>query len=198
MALGVREGGEEGGEEGGGRVEKRKEREKGEREEGEGEKGGRVGEVMSTCTNTLPFPPISIPHTLTPTHTITLTTTLTHSPEHSWVILLLKDAGLASDDDTVALHLLLHVGGIAGSIVGEQEGAVCHPMHLYLQQRTIHDQCVDCWLDPGYLQGGRGEGWKERGGREGERVGGRGWVVVVGGAEDAAMKDRHFKNFSVP
>ena len=181
----MREGGEEGGEEGGGRVEKRKEKKKGEREEGEGEKeGGRVGEVMSTCTNTLPFPPRHLhpSHTYTHTHTLTttLTTTLTHSPEHSWVILLLKDAGLASDDDTVALHLLLHVGGIAGSIVGEQEGAVCHPVHLHLQQRTIHDQRVDCRLDPGYLQGGRGgrdgrreEGERERGWEE-EGVGGGG------------------------
>ena len=53
--------------------------------------------------------------------------------------------------------------------MGEQQGAVCHPVHLHLQQRTIHDQCVDCQLDPGYLQGGK----RRDGGGEGEGEGKR-------------------------
>ena len=122
---------------------------------------------------------------LLPSHN---TLTLTHSPEHSWVILLLKDASLASDDNTIALHLLLHVGRIAGSVVREQEGAVCHPVYLHLQQRTIHDQCVDCQLDPGYLQGGGGGMRRKRGGRR-------------EGAQDTAMEDTvlcTFKEYFTP
>ena len=57
------------------------------------------------------------------------------------VILLLKDTSLAADHYPVLVHLLFGIGVVAGAVEGEEEGAVCHPVHLHLQHTLIHLQC---------------------------------------------------------
>ena len=45
-------------------------------------------------------------------------------PQCPGVVLLLKDASPAVDDNAVGVHLILHVGGVGGAVQREQERAV--------------------------------------------------------------------------
>ena len=74
------------------------------------------------------------------------------SPEHSGIILFLKDTGLSPDDHAVAVRLFLHVGGVAGSVEGEEERAIGHVVSLKLQLRTVHCESIERGLDPGHLE----------------------------------------------
>ena len=87
-------------------------------------------------------------------------------PQNSWVVLLLKHAGLPPDDHPVPVWLLLHVGGVAGPVEGEEEGTVGHVVGLQLEETV---EGIDCGLDPWPPRGGGGGGGE--GGRE-EREGG--------------------------
>lgn len=40
------------------------------------------------------------------------------------------------------VHLLLHVGGVAAAVVGEQEPAVAQPVDVDLDVRAVHDDDV--------------------------------------------------------
>ena len=116
-------------------------------------------------------------------------------PQNSWVVLLLKHAGLPPNDHPVPVWLLLHVGRVAGPMEGEEEGAVGHVVGLQLEETVVHHESIDCGLDPRHLGGreggggGGGEGGRERGkrGREGEggrREGGRGKEREGGGGRE--------------
>ena len=100
------------------------------------------------------------------------------APQNSWVVLLLKHAGLPPDDHPVPIWLLLHVGRVAGPVEGEEEGAIRHVVGLQLEETVVHHEGIDCGLDPRHLgerEGGRGGGRESegRGKREREGEGGR-------------------------
>jgi len=40
------------------------------------------------------------------------------------------------------LHLLLHVGGVAVAVVGQQQATVAQPVDVDLDVRAVHDQDV--------------------------------------------------------
>lgn len=64
-------------------------------------------------------------------------------PQLSGVVLLLKDAGLSSNDHSILVHLLPHVDGMTGSIQGEEEGTIAHSMNSHLKMTAVHQQGKD-------------------------------------------------------
>ena len=65
-------------------------------------------------------------------------------PQLGGVILFLKDASFSSNDDTIFIHLLPHVGGVASSIEREKEGAITHAMDSHLKKAVIHQKGKYC------------------------------------------------------
>lgn len=59
------------------------------------------------------------------------------------------DLGLSKE---VPVDLLLHVGGVAVAIVGEQQPAVGQPVHVYLDVSVVHDDDIRGQGLPGNLQ----------------------------------------------
>ena len=62
----------------------------------------------------------------------------THVPQLGWVILFFKDTSLPSNDNAILVHLLLHVGGVAGPVQGEEERTITHPMDSHLKMTVVH------------------------------------------------------------
>lgn len=49
------------------------------------------------------------------------------------------------NQELLPVHFLLHVGGVAAAVVGQQEAAVAQPVDIDLNVGAVHHDDISCW-----------------------------------------------------
>lgn len=50
------------------------------------------------------------------------------------------------------VHFLLHVGGVAVAVIGQQEATITQPVDIYLNVGAVHHDDIRCWGLASHLQ----------------------------------------------
>lgn len=54
--------------------------------------------------------------------------------------------------ELLPVHFLLHVGGVAAAVVGQQEATIAQPVDIYLNVGAVHHDDISCWGLASHLQ----------------------------------------------
>lgn len=47
--------------------------------------------------------------------------------------------------ELLPVHFLLHVGGVAAAVIGQQKATVTQPVDIYLNIGAVHHDDISCW-----------------------------------------------------